>query len=203
MREKDLAELTDAALDGEISRATAVDPSPAFVPRLRQRLAGDRVPRAWTLPPTAWLALGAAVAAAALFVVAGRRMEPAIPAAPPLEAHAIAAPRVLVAAPDVRASVDVEGGTAPVVRQAPHRITARGEPGEARPASAAPVILIDPREARALRSLIDGVATHRRDVTALLAAAFAPGTHDEPVGSIEIAPIEVSPLTGEAKGVSQ
>jgi hypothetical protein len=65
-------------------------------------------------------------------------------------------------------------------------------------ADTGPEILIDRREARAMRALLDDVASNRRDVAALLAEALAPDLDDGPPRDIEIAPIDLPALTGGA-----
>jgi hypothetical protein len=70
----------DAALEREIERAIAVDPSPEFLVRVRARIADERAPASRGF---GWLFAGVAmVAAAATLVLAVRMVSPARPPAP-------------------------------------------------------------------------------------------------------------------------
>jgi hypothetical protein len=184
-------QMTDAALDDEIARAMTVDPSPAFVARVRQQIEVQPVSRAWTLTSWMGVATGAAVAAALLFVISwrGQRITPSMPALP---GRAI---------PVANVPVVMRGA-----RMLEHSPVARLASGPPRPRAALatkaePEILIDPREARALRMFLDGVVTGRVDLTPLLGAFPPPILNVGPPSDIDIAPIELSPLT--EKGVPQ
>jgi hypothetical protein len=202
MRDNGPEYMTDAALDAEIARQVAVDPSPAFVPRIRQRAAAEEIaPRSslwslwslWSMPRLAVAGIVVAAAVAAVAAVIGSRVQPrldtarsaalATVATPPLTAHALPVARVPAIAPAVAIGA---GRVARARRPATHK------------ADTGPEILIDRREARAMRALLDDVASNRRDVAALLAEALAPDLDDGPPRDIEIAPIDLPALTGGA-----
>jgi hypothetical protein len=200
------SDMTDQALDAEIARQIAVDPSPAFVAAIRQRAAAEDIAPRWPSWSMSRLAVAGVVAAAAVAALIGWRVQPRLEttpsaalvtaATPPLAAHALPVPRVPVVAP-----VDIAAGR-----------VARARESATHKADAGPEILIDRREARAMRALLDDVASNRRDVTALLAEALAPDLDDGPVRTIEIAPIDIDlpavtgeapPLASDQKEVSQ
>src|SRR5207245_7085065 len=74
--------MTDAALDREIARALAVDRSPEFAARVRQRIAGEPAPAGWR---AAWIfAAGALAAGAVVLLVVTRDRDRAIETTPPM-----------------------------------------------------------------------------------------------------------------------
>jgi len=145
-----------------------------------------------------WMAVagGAAGAAAIAYVIAwnGGRV---VPATPPLRSHTILAADV----PGVQVPVVAAGTLMFEGRHVVAPTRARSERAARPKANAEPEILVDPREARALRSLLDGIVSGRVDVTPLLDASVPPFMDTGPVPGIYIAPIEWSPLTEQ--GVSQ
>jgi hypothetical protein len=181
MRNEDM---TDAALDEEIARAIAVDPSPAFVARIRQHVAAERMTRAGT---RWWMAVasGPAVATAIVLAIAWHG-EPVVPPSPPLLTHTIPGADV----PVVVSGTRVVDGTHVVV-PANARPKRRGAPM----AGAEPEVLVDPREARALHSVLADVG--RIDVTVLIDTSQPAVMDVGPVRDIYIAPIEWAPLTKE------
>jgi hypothetical protein len=80
--------LTGEALDREVSQALAVDPSPEFVARIRQRVASGPAPAVWRVSWTAYAGAFAAAAAAMVLVVVSRGTPPA---AMPLTARPVPA----------------------------------------------------------------------------------------------------------------
>jgi hypothetical protein len=200
-------EMTDAALDEEIAQALSVDPSPELLLRIRRRIETAPVPGVWTGSWLTWSAAasGAAVAAAIAFVVA-RHGGATTASVPPLMARTIpyAGVDAALGGPSWR------GVTVPVTRVgtgmrdanlAFSPSTTRLEPRATARADSAPEILVDPREARALRSFIDGVGRGRLDLTGLLDATIPPVMVAEPIRDIYIAPIEWPPLIGGEQGV--
>jgi hypothetical protein len=182
---------TDAALDAEIRRALAVDPSPAFQAGVRARIADGRPERAlrglWAYCGLA--AIGAvALIAAVVSWPAPRTPQPAPP--PTLSA---------------RASI----GLAPPIlpRTAARRLfpaaeTTRGDrrllPAEAgHPAAPEPEVLLAPDETRALRALIAGVRDGRIDLRPVAKAAPPPDVMDlAPIETLAIPPIVIAPVEG-------
>ncbi|HVQ15666.1 MAG TPA: hypothetical protein VMS40_18820, partial [Vicinamibacterales bacterium] len=56
--------MNDAALEREIEAALGVDPSPEFLPRVRARIASERVREGWlALRPWQWASVAAGAAA--------------------------------------------------------------------------------------------------------------------------------------------
>jgi hypothetical protein len=180
--------VTDAAVDREICRALAVDPSPEFLASVRTRIASEPEPVAWRL---SWvLAAPAVVAVTVVAIVAVSRWPPASTHAPaPLTARTFVGATALVSPPLTSAQA-----VRPVVAGRPRtaHVTRESE------------VLIAADEARALRALIAGVREGRIVLTPELNAV--PAT-SEPlsVDGIAIDPITITPIapvTGET-GVRQ
>ena len=107
--------LTDDALERDIARALAVDPSPEFVARVRTRIANEPAPSAWRSSWTMAFA-GAFVTALVLAVVLLNRQEM------PVVAHRLAA-----------RAVPSDAATLPYVESAFRRTSdARGSTGSPR-----------------------------------------------------------------------
>ena len=199
-------EMTDAALDEEIAQALLVDPSPELVLRIRRRVETERVLNLWAASWLSWTlaASGAVVVGAMAFAVA--RHGGAAGSVPPLVARSIpyASADAALGGPSWR------GVTLPVARVgAGLRDTdLKVAPASARPgrratsgADSTPEVFVDPREARAFRSLIDGVRSGRLDLTGLLDATKPVVMDEEPIRDIYIAPIEWPSLIGGEQGV--
>ena len=104
--------MNDAALEREIERALAVDPSPEFLVRVRARIADEPAPASRGF---GWLFAGVAtVAAAAALVLAVRMVSPA---RPPATAPLLAS-RSIGSAVVVPAVVPADMGPASAVRRA-------------------------------------------------------------------------------------
>lgn len=168
------------SLDREIEDLLAVDPSPEFVARVRQHIAGQPAPRAWWYSwrvATAGAGL-AVVILAALFWPAGP-LAPVAPVAPTSER----AP-----APIAPTSESAPAPIAPIRASAiaPSRARAIG-PSE---------VQVPSTEADALRLLVTRVAQGRLpDMTESLALLDATGPK-----WIEVAPVEIDPIpTGEGE----
>jgi hypothetical protein len=191
-------EMTDEALDREIERAMTVDPSPAFVARIRRRVAAESVSRAWTLSSVSWIAVASSAAVAAVIAyVIGWNSKLVAPSMPTLLSHTIPVADVPGATVSVGASGTLLFDGSHVVA----RTRARSERLATSKGNAEPEILVDPREARAIRSLLDDVVSGRIDLTPLLDGSIPPVMDAGLVRDIYIAPIELSPLT--EKGVLQ
>jgi hypothetical protein len=192
-------ELSDTALEKELEAALGVDPSPEFLPRVRARIASERVGETW-VPFWPWRWAGAA-AAVALVAVAGLWMlrEP-VPA--PLETRVADAPKVQVSQPGAEAvsqPAPEAGSTAFGVTPAAE--ADRSSPVEAPRAarSSRPPgimeaeVLISEDEAAALKQLFAAIGERRLETSALpdLASALQP---PEPIEDIVLEPISISPL---------
>jgi hypothetical protein len=175
--------MTDAALDGEIRRALAVNPSPEFLARVRTRIASEPDPAARRLSLV--LVALAVVAVAIVAIVAISHRRPAWTETPaPLTARPFVGTAALVSLPPANART--------------FRSMNAGRPrtGDLKPE---PEVLIAVDEAKALRALISGIREGRIVLTPELRAV--PVT-SEPLSVDEIAiePIAITPIapaTGE------
>jgi hypothetical protein len=220
--------LTDDAFDRDIAQALAVDPSPEFVARVRTRIANEPAPSAWRLSWTMGFA-GASVTALVLAVVLLNRPEEPIAGAP-LAARAI--PSDAATLPDVgsafppplrsfssglrRGQAEAQGAKA---GRRTYNTQAAHSPLRAGPAEAGPHVLpravfaavadsmplLDPRETRALRSLIAGVRDSRVDLSPLLRPGAPAPMELPPVDDLVIAALAIEPLApvDGAQGVRQ
>ncbi len=194
--------LTDDALDRDIAQALAVDPSPEFAARVRTRIANEPEPGMWRRVlalRSSWLVASVAVAAAVVATVVVTRSDrstaPTI--TPTLTARAIGA--MSVPLPYVGS-----GFSRTYNAQVVHSSLRSVGPAEAGPhvpptvgpAKAGPQVevLLDPRETRALRSLIAGVRDSRLDLSPLLRPSASAPMELPPVDDLVIAPLAIEPL---------
>ena len=179
-------ELSDDALEKEIEAALGVDPSPEFLPRLRARIASERLNEGGVWPGL-WRWAGAGVAVAAV-VIAALWMSASVPA--PREAHLTTIPPVEPArrVPEVVASSAESPKPARVSGVRTVRSTRQ-------PVEAHPEVVISPNEAMALRQLVAAIAARQVEATDIpqLAAESAPLP---PIEEIVLEPIKLSPLDG-------
>ena len=193
-------EMTDATLDRELQSLLDVDPSPALVARVRARIA-DEPPRSAWWPP-AYVLGGLAVAAALVIAVAGSRSVPrGTPSdAPLLASRALAS--VPIEMPDVvarQSSVHVAMQAVPRDAHA-HADTTTGGIIAARE----PEVLVDAREAAALRAFFERARRGNVDLTAIVAPAATQSTDFNLLHDIYIAPIAFeSVIAADEKGVRQ
>jgi len=185
----------DAELDAEIRRLLAVHASPEFVARVRRRI--EEEPRHGlhaVTPPTAWWIRTAATLAAIAAAIILWMRAPAHQSEP-LTARAIAAPPIRLE-PE-----QVTGLRHPRFARGPRRPRVRSASSDA--ATAEAEVLIDQREASAIRAFLDRLHDGRFDVTPV--DAFQPASDFTFTNSIEIAPIEIDPLTAATalQGVQQ
>ncbi len=185
--------LSDDALAREIEDALGVDPSPEFLPRIRERIADEQLNSGWAWPG-AWRWASAGVAGAAVVIIG--LWAASGPSTAPREAHFVSAPPVEhPQAPDhVASSVErPKRGIGPVIR------TVRST---RRPAvEARPEVVVSPDESVALRKLVSAFVA--RQVSAVdvprLGAEAAPLPPIEeivPLEEIVLEPIKLSPMAG-------
>jgi hypothetical protein len=193
------SEVTDAALDGELRAMLGVEPSPTFVPRVRARIA-DEPSRSWWWFG-AWTLIGSAVAVAAIAIVAVSLDRPVSVTQPPapLDARGLAGLRVPHVVSGFRRTVDVHAASRTARRDtvAPHEQVTQ--------ALAEPEILVDPREAAAMRALIFGTRDGRIDLAPMVNASTPSVMELPPVEAIDIPALTIDPIapgTGE-QGVPQ
>ena len=175
----------DAALERELERALAVDPSPEFLVRVRARIADEPAPASRGF---GWLFAGVAtVAAAAALVLAVRMVSPARPpeAAPLLASKSIG---FAVIVPAV-----VPGTVGPASVYAAARLRRDEQAGHDVPKVNARTAepLFDARETTALQRLIADVRAARVDLTPLTKEGPMPLPAMDP---LVISPIVIEPL---------
>jgi hypothetical protein len=187
--------LNDDALDRELERALAVDPSPEFAARVRTRIANEPARSPWR---ASWMfALGAAaVSVVAVIVVQLNRGAASVADTPLLAARTIAP---YVASGFSRTSPEPYRSAEAVALQSKRSAKAFAlQPNDSE-------ILIDPRESMALRGFINGVRGGRVDLRPVLSASVPTAMDLPPIDDIVISPITIEPLappTG-AEGVRQ
>ena len=196
--------MTGAAIDREIQAALAVDPSPEFLARVRTHIAAEPPGVTTWLP---WTLVAAAVMAAivaAVVVMSGPREETGgtatargdirltpeasieQPRGPERSRASAASTRRPVEAPDARR------------RSSKLRLRPAPAPSETRLVAtmpAEPEILVDPREARAMRLLIRATRDGSLDLSAVLRATTPTVMALPPIAAIVIAPLSIDPLT--------
>lgn len=185
-------EVTDAALDRELKAMLGVDPSLQFVARVRTRIADEPSPAAswygtWRLAASI-VAVAALAIVAFVFVREGGRNVPS--ARPVLDSRTMTLSGWPL--PDLKEKVlGVSREPAPAVL---HTRAAAREPAIPTPPRAEPEILIDRREAAALRALILGARDGRIDLLAALNASTPSVMELAPVVDIEIPAITIDPI---------
>jgi len=182
--------LSDAELDRAIRDELAVDPSPAFLARVRAQVANQ--PEPWRMPFAAWVAGCAAVAAAVIVLFVGHRPD-----------RVTSRVESSLAARQIGSQTSSLPGAAPnrvaesfAVRRQPARPIAAPD-AAAGPRAAEPFLprpLIDARESQALRALIFGVRTGSIDLSPTLKPPAVEPTEPQPIADIEIAPIAIDPI---------
>jgi len=197
-----LDEMSDAALDRDLQALLAADPSPAFVARVRMQVAADEATaQPWLGSRSAVLAVAAAIAVAIVTpgVYRGTRgravgdRPAALSTRPIPDRGAAAGVGLLVTGLEPRVSDRLPRQPRPIA-VAPRAIVA-----------AEPEVLVDRREAAALRAVILGASDGSIDLAPVVAAAPPPVMELPPVVDIEIPAITIEPIapgTGE-EGVRQ
>ena len=176
-------EMTPSAIEREIARALAVDPSPEFVARVRMRIASEPPPRrTWWMP----VLVGATAIAAAVTIV--------------------------LVAPWRGAQVQLKKAADPQVRLKPDTTPERATEGvgsgfsrtartprttdDVRPAE--PELLVSREESDALRRLLARASQHPIVVDTLVLDAADPVDLAPP--EIAIEPIKIEPLVPQTNG---
>ena len=185
--------MNDEALDRELTRALAVDPSPEFLARTRARIAEEATPGSRR---SSWLFAGAATALAAAAVTAllmvrpDQRLESG---SGQLISHSLT--RALVV-PAVSETLDIERRTSNLERGVTNveRRTANGEPERSNVERHVSRPLFDQGETKALQRLIAAVRDRRVDLSPLLKEAPLAPMEFAPIADIVIAPIIIEPI---------
>lgn len=181
----------ETEIDRELQQALAGEPSPGFVARVRERVAGE------TSPSTAWWRWGLAPAAAAALVLAivvlrsgpDERRGTASGTQVPLTARAVAPPSEIVALLPATAPPRPTVATLSTALAASAPPTPRAAP-RVRPAAGEPVVVISRGETAALRRLIANVTSGRFDPASLPAPRESAERIEKPVG-IMVQPIAI------------
>ncbi len=175
---------SDGTIEGELQALLAVAPSAEFVARVRTRIADDPVRRAWWFPRALVVAAAAAVVIAAIVV---RRQVSEAPATErSAEAVALLNTRPL---PPIQPFLPLR----PVLPHQPAPPVPASQPrGE-------PEILIDAREASALRSLIRRAGDARIDLQSVIASTSPRVMDLAPLEDVSIEPIVIVPLEEGAR----
>jgi hypothetical protein len=188
-------ELTGETLEKDIEAALGVDPSPGFLPRVRARIANERMQDGWFWSASwRWARVAAVVTAVAVIAVwtlrdpsrASRQAH--VVDTPPVESTPLPVDSALPAPALVASSAE---SSKPV--SAP---VARAEHSTRNPAVVArPEVLVSLDEAAALRQLIGAIAARQVEAMDIprLAAESAPLPMIE---EIVLEPIKLSPLDG-------
>jgi hypothetical protein len=175
--------LSDEALEREIEAALGVDPSPEFLPRVRARIASERVRDGWVW----WRLAAAAASVAALTFVSFWIVRAPAPASPEATVATVTPGTPVASAPHLSAP-----------EQEPRVVavrTSRNVEPRQRTAVTAPEVVVSNDEAVALRRLV--VAIANRQVKAVDIPAL--GVESVPLPELEeivLEPIKLSPLAG-------
>jgi hypothetical protein len=186
--------MTDAELDREIAAAVNVEPSPAFVARVRQRIAREAIRPKWYL---SWIMGAAAVLAVAVVGAVFLRIDRSKQADlrvphPVIESRTVAAISEL---PPDRRSGRLSPTTNP--RSSAGSGVSRASTGMSDFSRTALEILIDVREANALRALFAGASVARIDVMPLSTITADTGSELTQPAEIVVPPLSIQPLAPE------
>jgi hypothetical protein len=172
-------------LDREIGHALAVDPSPDFVARVRARIADDPSPVSGGV---GWKVTGVALAASILAAAVMLRPEPRpAPETPSLLASRSIDPPIVV--PTAARSKTSHEATKSVTVASVAEAT---------------VILVDQREADAIRAFMEGARTDRIELTPVAQAPAPAIMEPAPLRDILIPPIDFGlPAGSPEQGVER
>jgi len=178
-------------IDRDLRTALAVEPSPGFVARVRTRIASEAESAA---SDSGWRwSFGVAAAGVAAVVVA--------------TAFLVSRPQVGIKSPDAAvAKADIPPDTTPAplvaaipssVAKAPSKVPRPRHVPNAQPATpraTLPEVLVDPREAAALRAVIAATRAGAIDLAPLVRASAPSALETPPIVAIAIAPLTIDPL---------
>jgi len=188
-------ELTDETLEKDIEAALGVDPSPGFLPRIRARIANERIQEGWFWSASwRWARVAAVVTAVAVIAVWTLRD----PSRAPRQPHVVDTPPVESTPPPVDSALPAPALVASSAESSKpvSAPVARAERSTRHPAVVArPEVLVSLDEAAALRQLIGAIAARQVEAMDIprLAAESAPLPMIE---EIVLEPIELRPLDG-------
>ena len=179
-------EMSDAALDRDLESMLAVDPSPDFTARVRTRVASESHRSAWR--GAAWMFSAAAAVVVIAVVVPRDRPRDKRGEGHPLASRPLAS--IALAASDV--------GRRPALSEA--RTSGTGGPAlrpnreNASPRDTIDEVLVDAREAAAIRALIVAARDGRVDLAPVLNASTPTAMELGPVVEISIPDIAIDPI---------
>lgn len=183
--------LTDAALEREIEAALAVDPSPEFVARVRQRIAKAPRPMGWGW---IWAAMAASAAAVAVAVVMVIRPAPTSRPQVSADVTVAAAPRTTTAEPPMVPPVATSPSRSSTPAAATIPAVSARQPVVNVDRTREPQVLIDRTESDALRRLLAQAHDGMVDLSAL-PDAVPPTVALMPPSEIVVPPlIAIEPL---------
>jgi hypothetical protein len=191
--------LSDAALDRELARACAVDPSPEFVARVRTRIVEEPM-RSWTRNLSWSLAAGiaAAIVVAAVAIQLATQRTKSTVTAPLLAARPLSPPTGVW----LGSAAEAVATHRPAEAVSAHRLRGLArQPDRSRQVLQSEV-LFDRRETAALRRLIDGIRSGRVSLDPIIGGSVTTPMDLPPVDAIVIPPITIEPLAPiSAQGV--
>lgn len=192
MDDADRPPVTDEALDRQLGAAFGVEPSPAFMARIRSRVASESMRPSWQTGAGLWRMGGLSVAAAAL--LAAVLWRPSVEVTPPPASTAVqTAPPVAAGMVPSKSPLSTDiPAPAPAAETRRLRSASRSARRTASPDGEHPVI-IAADEAAALRRLFADVREGR--VAAMLPDLPTAPASLTPIEAIEIPPIAMTPLS--------
>lgn len=174
-------------IDGETRSALRIEPSPAFLPRARQRAAEKETAPPW--PWVQWLVpAGVGLVMLAVGILVGRRSPPP----PAAESAAVVRP---IPEPREQPAPDV---TAP--EPAPERTASAVEPArparKRQPRPSEPEVLLPAGEQAVFHRFVRDMQQRQVDRISLLAAGLDPGdVKDIAVAAVEVKPLAIEPIS--------
>jgi hypothetical protein len=188
--------LIETALDREIRAALNVEPSTAFVARVRQRIAREPVRPAWY---RSWnVGATAAVAIVVVMALIVRIERGSLTTVGPTQQPSVIESRTPAGIPELQPTPSVVSGFR---RPTPSVVSGFSRTSQTRSVVSfsrtrtTPEILIDAREAAALRALFAGASLGNVDLVPLADAAAKAASDLTPPEEIVVAPLVNEPLT--------
>jgi hypothetical protein len=190
-------EMSDAALDRDLQTLLAAEPSAAFVARVRTQIGAQAATsRPWFGGWSAVLAVAATIAV--VVTLAGDRGSRGRPIGD--RPAALSTQPLPLSRSAASVGSLVAGLQGSVLDRLPRRSREMSVAVPRTIASAEPEVLVDPREAAALRELIFGVRDGRIDLAAVVNASAPAVMQLPPAAEIDISAITIEPIapgTGE------
>jgi hypothetical protein len=182
--------MTDADLDRQIAAALNVEPSPAFVTRVRQRVVQESGRPVWSL---SWsLRAACALAFAVVAAIVFHNQREVQPIVSPIDNRPVGAVAALQADRRSGRLATDSVRRVPLLRSSSNPVRLKpNTTGDGRET------LIDPREANALRVLYAGASLGMVDVTPLANLIAKGGSELTPPPEIVVAPLSIQPLAPE------